>query len=114
MEAEIAAAYARWHDQARAALVATAEEVLAAAKRDAPYDPAGTKHLRDSGAVEPVQYRAGGIMSVDIVFKVPWAAKQHERMDFHHPHGGTPKYLERNIKGARLLDALARAQARAL
>jgi hypothetical protein len=119
MEAAIAAAYARWHENAQRALLATAAQVLEQAKRDAPHDPdeAGKgegRHLRDTGRIEPIQYRPGGIMAVEIVFDGPYAARQHEHLEYKHPHGGTAKFLERNLTGAKLLEALAEAERRAL
>jgi hypothetical protein len=115
MQAEIEAAYAAWRQNAERALLATAAEVLEQAKRDCPYDPdeAGTGegvHLRDTGHLEPIRYTAGGIMAVEIVFDGPYAARQHERLDYQHPHGGKAKFLEHNLTGARLLEALARAE----
>jgi hypothetical protein len=115
MEPEIAAAYGAWRRNAERALLATAAQVLEQAKRDAPYDPnergkGESKHLRDSGRIEPISYRTGGIMAVEIVFDGPYAARQHERLDYRHPHGGMAKFLERNLTGARLLEALARAE----
>lgn len=53
--------------------------------------------LRDSGHVElPVFH--GSDISVALGFggaAKDYAAIQHERMDFRHPRGGGPKYLER-------------------
>jgi hypothetical protein len=76
-----------------------AHEVLERARRDAPPTPPpgedpSAASLRESGHVRRVK---GG---VEIVFDVPYAAKQHENMRLAHPHGGGPKFLERNVLAA--------------
>lgn len=36
-------------------------------------------------------------LSVEVSFNTPYAAVQHERLDFNHPKGGEAKYLERPL-----------------
>lgn len=87
-----------------------AEATLDRARRDAPpspppgEDPDVMVSLRDSGRVEKI---TDGVY--DIIFDAPYAAKQHEAMQYEHPHGGGAKYLERNVLQAarRLEGALA-------
>lgn len=78
-----------------------AETVLERAKADAPpspppdVDPDTAVSLRASGHVRRVRE---GVY--EIVFDVPYAAKQHEAQGYRHPHGGGAKYLERNVQQA--------------
>jgi hypothetical protein len=76
-----------------------AHEVLERARRDAPPSPPpdedpSSASLREAGHVRRVP---GG---VEIVFDVPYAAKQHEDFRLDHPRGGGPKFLERNVLAA--------------
>ena len=115
MDPLLEAAHAAWTRAAQEALQKTAEQVLKAASQDAPYDPAPDEpHLRDSGRVEPIDHRAGGVMAIEIVFPGPYAALQHERQDYKHPHGGKPKFLEHNLQCARLAESIAAAEAEVL
>jgi hypothetical protein len=78
-----------------------AHEILHAAQADAPpspppgEDPNPAVSLRESGYVEALP--GGG---VEVGFRTPYAAKQHEDFRLEHPRGGTPKYLERHVTAA--------------
>jgi len=61
------------------------QEVLERAVADAPVD---TEELRNSGRLNINR------ASTSIIFDVPHAAIQHERLDYNHPRGGKAKYLE--------------------
>jgi len=74
---------------AREALRDTAREVLRRARQNAPKD---TGELRRKGRVSVND------MEVRVVFKAPHAWLQHERLDYQHPDGGGPKYLERAVE----------------
>lgn len=52
--------------------------------------------LRSSGYVSAPQGE-GVKASVEVGFGTQYAVPQHERMDYRHPRGGGPKYLERAI-----------------
>lgn len=72
-----------------------AKTVLELAKRNAPIGGPEDENrgaLRESGHLE----RDGTL--VQIVFDVPYAAKQHEDLRLRHPHGGGPKFLESALK----------------
>lgn len=69
----------------RAAVEDVAKEVLKVAKSLA---PRASGKLRRSGKVE------SDWKSVSVVFRAPHAWLQHERLDYEHPKGGQPKYLE--------------------
>lgn len=62
------------------------EHILGVAVQNAPVDE-GT--LRNSGATT-----RDGTTCV-ISFDTPYAAKQHEELDYHHPRGGGAKFLEK-------------------
>lgn len=53
--------------------------------------------LRSSGYVSPPQGE-GVKASVEVGFGTVYAVPQHERMDYRHPRGGGPKYLERAVE----------------
>lgn len=52
--------------------------------------------LRSSGYVSPPRGQ-GERAEVEVGFGTVYAVPQHERMDYRHPRGGGPKYLERAI-----------------
>lgn len=64
--------------------------------------------LRSSGYVGAPQGQ-GAHAQVEVGFGTQYAIPQHERMDYKHPRGGGPKYLERAIEsvGPRALPMLA-------
>lgn len=78
------------------ALGIAAQEILRIAKERAPTsgpdDDDPTHNLRELGSVEdePWGYR--------IIFEGPYAAAQHERLDYQHLHGGEAKYLEHALQ----------------
>jgi hypothetical protein len=77
------------------AMLEAANEVLEHARGNAPLGGPDDPHhgeLRASGHVRELEH------AILVVFNVPWAAEQHERFDFQHPHGGQPKYLENSVK----------------
>jgi len=53
--------------------------------------------LRASGYVAPPQGK-GASADVELGFGTVYAVPQHERMDYRHPRGGGPKYLERAVQ----------------
>ncbi|WP_202865060.1 hypothetical protein [Serinicoccus sediminis] len=61
------------------------EHLLTESRANAPIDE-GT--LRGTGAV----YHDG--LTATVGFDGPYAARQHEELDWHHPRGGQAKYLE--------------------
>lgn len=60
--------------------------------RAVPLAPILTSHLRGSGHVEVEE--SLGRVDVTVSFDTPYAAKQHEELDYNHPRGGQAKYLE--------------------
>jgi hypothetical protein len=68
-------------------------DLLGKAKLLAPID---TGDLRGSGFVEFVE-TTNGIGAI-IGFSTPYAVRQHEELDYHHPQGGQAKYLEQPFK----------------
>lgn len=82
-------------------VVDVAKDIMDAARADAPpspppgEDPAPQVALRERGYVEALP--GGG---VEIGFRTPYAAKQHEDFRLKHPRGGVPKYLERHVLAA--------------
>lgn len=101
----------RVDDELRRTLRLEAEDILARSQRDAPIEE-GT--LRGSGEIE-IRETSFGAEAV-ISFNTPYAAKQHEELEYDHPRGGKPKYLEDNVKGFVRFHprAMAEAQGRAL
>lgn len=67
-------------------LYEAAEVLLAQAINAAPWEE---KHLRNSGEA----HAGEGVATVS--FNTPYAVTQHENLDFQHPRGGGPKFLER-------------------
>lgn len=65
-----------------------------AAVRDAPIEE-GT--LRGS-AESRVEAIAGGGAQVVVSFNTPYAARQHEELDWDHPRGGKARYLGDQLK----------------
>ena len=84
----------RVDDELRRTLRVEAEDLLGRATRDAPIEE-GT--LRGSGEVE-IRETATGAEAV-VSFNTPYAARQHEELEYEHPRGGKPKYLEDHVKG---------------
>lgn len=88
-----------FRDNADHAVRELAEATLDRARLDAPpspapgEDPDPSTSLRMGGRVEKVR---PGVY--EIIFDEPYAAKQHEAQHFDHPHGGGPKFLEKNIQ----------------
>lgn len=83
----------RMREAAEDAVRRTAEDLLGRAQRDAPIEE-GT--LRGSGTVEIDQ--DGDSITATVLFATPYAAVQHERIDYSHPMGGKAKYLEDPLK----------------
>lgn len=69
----------------RRGITETMREVKEKAVEDAPLD---TGALKESVRIN---YNKN---SISISFNTPYAAVQHERLDFNHPKGGKAKYLE--------------------
>jgi hypothetical protein len=59
-----------------------------------PRTPVEFAVLRSSGYVSPPKGE-GMETTVEVGFGTVYAVAQHERMDYRHPRGGGPKYLER-------------------
>lgn len=78
------------------------ERVKDTAVANAPVDDGD---LRDSAEV-----RVDGL-SGEVVFNVRHAAVQHERMDYNHPKGGGPKFLEQALAADRDVVRTAIAEA---
>lgn len=91
----------RLGDAFQDAVLELAHDILEAAERDAPpspppdEDPNEAVTLREAGYVERLPGRG-----VEIGFRTSYAAKQHENFRLKHPHGGKPKFLERNVAAA--------------
>jgi hypothetical protein len=66
--------------------------ILADAIQEAPVEE-GT--LRGSGRVEPATPQN---LTARISFSTPYAARQHEELDWEHPKGGKAKFLEDPLK----------------
>jgi hypothetical protein len=52
----------------------------------------------DTGVSELQRLIGNGKLTGEVTFDTPYAAVQHERMDFSHPGGGEAKYLETPLK----------------
>jgi hypothetical protein len=74
-----------------------------------PRTPVEFAVLRSSGYVSPPK-GTGTETTVEVGFGTVYAVAQHERMDYRHPRGGGPKYLERAAQSLapRALDLLAK------
>lgn len=59
--------------------------------------PIDTGDLRANCSVSPVQ-QEGNTVSVTVGYDLPYAIVQHEHLEFRHPKGGGPKYLENPFK----------------
>ena len=85
----------------------TATDVLAEAKRQVPREFGILKR----SAVKDVE-TSGEQITVKLSFNTPYAAVQHEGLNFVHPRGGNAKYLENPLKqygpkmGKRIEDAV--------
>jgi hypothetical protein len=83
------------------AVTELAQDILEQAIADAPpspppgEDPDEAVSLKAAGYLERLPGRG-----VEIGFRTPYAAKQHENMRLQHPHGGKPKFLERHVAAA--------------
>jgi len=55
--------------------------------------PIDTGDLRANCSVSPLKVE-GSRLEVRVGYDLPYAIVQHERLDFKHPKGGGPKYLE--------------------
>ena len=64
-----------------------AEAILTDAIDETPVD---TGTLRRSGTVTEAPAEQAAFVS----FNTPYARRQHEDLDYHHPRGGKAKYLE--------------------
>ena len=77
---------------------------LALAKERVPVDDGV---LKRSGKV------VRGDLDVSVKFTAPHAHLQHENLEYHHPHGGQPKFLEsaalETDVGAFVADAVRKA-----
>lgn len=58
--------------------------------RQAPVD---TGDLRSNCNISPKQ-KKGNTRFYEVGYDLPYAIKQHERLDFNHPKGGKAKFLE--------------------
>jgi hypothetical protein len=107
MPDELDAAIDRKVAAARNALRLSAEHLLGEAQRDAPLD---TGALRASGDIVYREQPDGG-MTAEVQFNTPYAAVQHERVDYVHPRAGRAKYLETPLKANayRYREAISRA-----
>lgn len=85
-----------------------AEHLLGASRALAPIDE-GT--LRGSGAVTASDTGNTDTTSATVSFDGPYAATQHEELDYHHPRGGQAKYLEEPMATERQTIAAIAAQA---
>lgn len=92
-------------------MIAIAVDVLAEAKRQVPFEE-GT--LSRSATRET--HWIGDRCVSTISFNTPYAAVQHERVDFEHPRRGKAKYLEDPVKQIypRVRSRLAAAMDRAM
>src|SRR2546423_1829575 len=106
MDPLVEAAHRAWGDTARKALHTTAEKVLEQGRQDAPHLQG---KLAEEGHLDEMKVGAGGSISIDIVFPGPYARKQHEHLEYKHPHGGKAKFLEHAVQNAHLLEHLAEA-----
>lgn len=105
------------HDAAKDFVVRAANDLLA---RAVPLAPIETGRLRDS-AVGPDPETGEHFVERDdyveatVSFNTPYAARQHEELEWNHPVGGQAKYLEQPFKemmpryDAALAAALERA-----
>lgn len=77
------------------------QHILDVSNENAPEDQ---RDLKDSGKVDQDGF-AG-----DITYDAEYAVAQHERLDFHHPNGGSAKYLESamNTEAAKVAEIIAR------
>ncbi len=81
----------------RAAEKATRESMIDLQGRAQRLAPIETGDLRAS-AQWAVKAMPDGSIVGGVAFPLPYAAAQHEGVDFNHPRGGEAKYLERPLK----------------
>ncbi|TCS80376.1 HK97 gp10 family phage protein [Tepidibacillus fermentans] len=62
-------------------------------RKSAEQAPIDTGDLRANCSVSPLKVN-GNKLEVRVGYDLPYAIVQHERLDFNHPKGGGPKYLE--------------------
>lgn len=81
------------------------DDLAGRAQRIAPVEE-GT--LRDSVTTDVVVIGGVGVEGT-VAFTVPYAAAQHEHVEYHHPKGGQAKYLEGPLKenASRYTEVLA-------
>ena len=82
------------------ALFQEATKIMTDSKEN--FVPVDLGTLRESGTVLPPE-RSGSTVSVQMGyggFAESYALIQHENLEFRHPNGGGPKYLERPFNAA--------------
>jgi Bacteriophage HK97-gp10, putative tail-component len=102
-------------DAAMKGLAEAAKDVLELAQDRVPVlDPADESKGRESGKLRDTAKLTEdeARLRVALSFGTPYAAYIHEHMEFRHPDGGQPKYLESAIVESR--DAVAQAVAEAI
>ena len=84
-----------------AELEAQCEKILAASRMEVPWD---TTTLLQSGKIE----KGVHMMEYDIGYTEPYAARQHEDLDLHHPKPGRKaKFLEDPARAAEPMVVMA-------
>ena len=93
-DADLERAQQRLRNALERAVALASNDLLGRAQRRAPIDE-GT--LRGSGHASDPVWRGSHVESV-VSFNTPYAAVQHERLDYVHRTGGEAKYLEGPLK----------------
>lgn len=93
MRPELEEAKRKIRNAAEAATREATEDLLA---RSVPLAPILEGVLRGSGHIEEGEISFDKIELL-VVFATPYAAKQHEELDYEHPRGGQAKYLEQPL-----------------
>jgi hypothetical protein len=98
MAIDLAAIAAKVRDHVEDALAEGAQVILDRSQELVPRDARGRADthggtLAESGRVNK-NLGSGGLPIVSVTYDGPYAAYQHEAMEFRHPTGGSAKFLE--------------------
>lgn len=89
----------KWYgDKAKAAAETAGKQALGYCAADlqgksAAQAPIDTGDLRANCSVGPIEQK-GHTLQTRVGYDLPYAIIQHEHMEYKHPKGGGPKYLE--------------------
>lgn len=93
----------RARDAARDFLVTAAEDLAARSALDAPIETGTLRASVSPGpgegesAITEQEFGDRTLLTAEVSFSTPYAARQHEEVTWKHPEGGKAKYLESNL-----------------